>query len=76
MPTYSSYHSHLVLCSELAVWRIDTHHVESNDIAKRNLAGLVPLDEDTIDNLRTAAGRKTEHKWLLRRRVKRIDSAF
>lgn len=54
----------------------NAYHVESNDIAKRDLAGLVPLHEDAIDDLRTATGRKTENKWLLRRRVKRVDSAW
>lgn len=47
----------------------NTNHVEGNDIAKRDLAGLVPLHEDTIDNLWTATGRKTEDKRLLRCRA-------
>lgn len=53
-----------------------TDHIESNDIAKRNLAGLVPLHENAIDNFWTATGRKAENKWLLGRRVKRFDSAW
>ena len=54
----------------------DTDHVESNDIAKGDLAGFVSLHENAVDDLWAATGRKTEHKRLLRCGIERFDPAW
>ena len=51
-------------------------HVESNDIAKGDLAGFVSLHENAVDDLWAATGRKTEHKRLLRCGIERFDPAW
>lgn len=54
----------------------ETYHIESDDIAKRDVAGLVPLDEGTIDEDGTAAGGQTQNKGLLGSGVEGVDALW
>lgn len=63
------------LCVFVQLKKKGTDHIEGDDIAKGDFAGLVPLHEETVNNLWAAAGRKAEDKRFLRRRIKRFDPA-
>jgi hypothetical protein len=53
----------------------EAYHVEGDDIAERDIARLIPLDKKSIDNLRAAASRETQHKWLVCGGIEALDPA-
>lgn len=54
---------------------IGAYHVESHDILEGDLAGPVALDKNLIDDLGTAASRKTQDERIGFGWVESLDTA-
>lgn len=54
----------------------EVYHVESYDIAERDLTRLVLLHKDPVDDLRAAASGQAQHKRLVLSGSESLDTAY